>query len=247
MALEIGPGVLLGGGITMTVSPMATASIYYSMQDIIGNAANGTSISSLTNSGKGGSAYNATNVAGKTAPTVATVNGAKVLTLNGNGNIWGYDIATAFNVSTGSLFMVGRATAEPARLIGFGHGTAPSGQDASFYGWTQLNNTAFLFRNVADDYNLTVENQPAATTMQVFGAVKTGPSTVIYSNNSTTPYTYPNSMTGTFEYNAVGYRAGYNGQPSQGYLGDLAWFPTALSNQDAVIVINYLKSKYNIT
>jgi hypothetical protein len=142
--------------------------------------------------------------------------------------------------------MVGWATAEPARVLGFGHGPAPAFQDASFFGWTQLNNTAFMFRNIADDYHMVMEFLPAATTLQVFGVVKTGTSVVVYSNNSTTPYSYPYSLTGTFEYNSVGYRAGYGGQGSTGYLGDVAWFNTALSNTEAVAVINQLKSIYNI-
>lgn len=253
MAIELGPGVVLGAGVQVgasTANALSSANIYYSIQDIIGSAVDGTSIASLTNYGVDGVTYAATNVPGRTAPTVITINGKKVLNLNGYGNNqWGYNIANAFTVGNGSLFVVGwdafgNDSLFQSRLMGFG-GQRFSPYQVCFFGWSNLNNASFLFRDTGDG-GVTVYPSYSSAGLQVLGIVKTG-STVVYYDNTTTPVTFPGSVGGTFGFNTVGYRDYGIQQPSTGYLGDVAWFDTALSTQEAGSVITQLKSIYNIT
>lgn len=255
MSIVLGPGVVLGAGIqvgTEGAEPpppppppgppavLSTANIYYPMQDIIGSAANGTSVAALTNYGTDGATYAATNYGGWTAPTVATQNTVKVLSFNiSASNQYGYDIANTFPVTSGSLFVVGWSYG--SRFIGFG-GTGS--YHYSFFGWSAANNGNFLFRDISDT-GADMYPTYSSAALQVFGIVKTG-STVVYYDNTTTPVTYGSPVTGTYGYNAIGFRSSYAGQTSTGYLGDLVYFNTALSNSDAGDIITYLKTIYNI-
>lgn len=243
--IALGPGVSVGGDIPN--NPLTSANIWYNMQTNISGASDGTSISSLTNSGVDGTTYAATNVPGHVAPTVATVGGAKVLLINGYGlNQWGYNIANSFTVGTGSLFMVGWDAFGTdynyqSRVMGFG-GQYGSPYQVCFFGWSYLNNASFLFRDTGDG-GLSLSSYSSAG-LQVFGIVKTG-STIKYYDNTTTPVSSSVGF-GTFGFNTVGYRAYGINQPSTGYLGDVAWFNSALSDSDAGNVISYLKNTYNI-
>jgi hypothetical protein len=236
----IEPGIKFGVGVLIEPpSILAEASIYYDMQAIIGSASDGTSVSSLINYGTEGPTYDATNAIGWVAPTVATLNGAKVLTLIGANLQRGYDIANSFTVTDGSLFMVAWTTAEPARILGFG------GSNGSFFGFTQLDGRVAFFRNINDNYDLTALDLPAVLGLRVFGVVKTG-SSVVYYDNNTIPVTYNPGVSGDFTYSTVGYRGGFGGQPSTGYLGDVAYYDRALSEFESARVVVELKSKYGI-
>ena len=252
MAVELGPGVVLGAGVQVggqAPTPLSSANIYYSMQSIINGAADGTSITSLTNYGTDGATYAATNVPGRTAPTVATVGGIKTLLMDGYGNNqWGYNIANAFTVSNGSFFMVGWNAFGTdynyqSRVMGFG-GQRYTPYQLCFFGFSKLNNGSFLFRDTGDS-GVTVDPSFSSAGLQVLGIVKTG-TTVVYYDNDTTPVTYPGVVIGNYGFNTVGYRSYGIEQPSTGYLGDVAWFDTALSVQDAASIITQLKSIYNI-
>ena len=245
-------GLVLSGGsfgsspVVVNTGIFAGAQIYFPVQSIIGSSADGASIGSLTNYGVAGSAYAATNVPGRTAPTAYTVGGARVLKLDGYGsNQYGYNLASTFTVTTGSLFVVGwdafgNDPLYQSRLMGFG---GQSGTYTTcFFGWSNLNNASFLFRDTGDG-GLSLSTGSSAG-LRVFGIVKNGSSTT-YWDNSTTPVSGP-SVSGTYGFNTVGYRNYYFNQPSTGYLGDVAYWNTALTDYDAATVITTLKSMYNI-
>jgi hypothetical protein len=246
-------------GITVGAAPLNTnyglltsAQIYFSAQTAIGSSADGTSIGSLTNLGVGGSTYTATAVAGYTQPTASTFAGQRMLRLDGYGsNQLGYDLATGFSASgDASLFVVTKNlvdSATYARVVGFG-GQSGSYQNCFFGNSTNADGSGFLFRDTGDN-GMSLTGLTASTGIKVFGMVKTG-SSIVYYDNSTTPVSWGGTASGTYFFNTVGYRwfsnPPYVPQPSTGYLGDVAWYNTALSGTDAATVMTTLKARYNI-
>ena len=246
----IEPGIKFGVGVLIQPALLLSdASIYYDMESIIGGASDGTAVSSLTNYGTEGSTYDASSVPGRVDPTVITINGKKVLNLNGYaGNQWGYNIANAFTVGNGSLFVVGwdafgNDGLFQSRLMGFG-GQLSSPYQVCFFGFGKLNNSSFLFRDTTDG-GVTVDPSYSSAGLQVLGIVKTG-STVVYYDNTTVPATYPTPVTGTFGFNTVGYRSYGIDQPSTGYLGDVLYYDRVLSEDESARVVTELKFKYGI-
>ena len=193
------------------------------------------SVSYLSNAGTLGSGYNATDAG--SVPVVATQNSKKVLSFSGS--VAGYNIATPLDMSTGSMFFVGQQTNN--RMIAFG------GQGATlqncFFGYSANNGSVVLFRGT-NDVGLDLSGLSAVSGLKVFGIVKNGSSITYYDNSTTGVST---TVSGTFEFNAVGYRSGYGNQYSTGYMGDLAQWNIALTEGDAAGVVTALKSIYNIT
>lgn len=235
MPVYFGSGIQLGAGVVVGLgSILNTASVYYDIQDATVGLSNGSSVSYLPNEGALGSSFNATDAG--SVPVVATQNSKKVLSFSGS--VAGYNISTPLDMSTGSMFFVGQQTNN--RMIAFG------GQGATlqncFLGYAANNGSQVLFRGTTD-VGLDFTGLTAVSGLKVFGLVKSGSSVTIYDNsvtgvNHSTPY--------TFEFNAVGYRSGYGNQYSTGYLGDLAYWNTALTAGDAAGVVTALKSIYNI-
>lgn len=254
--IYLGAGVQLGAGVKVGVSggstPLSSANIYYPMQDIIGSAANGSSVPVLTNYGTDSLTYDATAVGGYTQPTVATVGGYKVLSIQGyTQNQLGYNLSTAFDCSTNaSLFMVGWNTITDyayARAVAFG-GQAGTYQRCFFGVGISSDNSSYLLRDTNDN-GMTLTGLSPLSGLKAFGIVKTGTSIVYYDNN-TTPVSWPGTASGTYAFNTVGWRyfggAGFTPQPTTGYLGDMAWFSTALDSTSAGNVMTYLKNTYGI-
>lgn len=242
MALEIGTGITVGTGITISgvLNPLTVADVYYPMQTIIGSTANNVAIGSLTNYGSGGAAYNASSLGGD--PVVATVNGRKVLYLDWFSGKVGYNINSTFVLpNNASLFIVGTAAGD--RLIGFG-GQYQTYQNC-FFGYGAGTNTEILFRDT-QDRGLTLSGLTSVSGLKAFGLVRTG-NTVTYYDNTTTPASISLFPAETFGFNTVGYRYyGAANQRSTGYLGDLAYYSYALSQSDAATVITTLKTLYGI-
>ena len=237
MPIVLGPGVSLGAGVGVGVelNVLKTAAVYYDVQAITQGLDNGTSVTGLTNSGTLGSGYNATSAG--SVPVVGTQNSRRVLSFNGS--VLGYNLSSVLSMATGSMFFVGWQTAN--RLIAFG------GQGGTynncFYGWSSNNGTGLLFRNTGDS-GLDLTGLTSVSGLKVFGIVKNGTSVTYYDNTTTAA---SGSASGTFGFNAVGYRSGYGNQPSTGYLGDVAYWSTALDSSTAGTVITALKSIYNIS
>ena len=256
MAIELGPGVVLGAGVQIYAggsgpTPLSDANIYYPIQDIVNGAADGTAITTLPNSGTDGSMFDATLVAGSAAPTAATFSGTRVMQAQGySQNQIGFNLPNTFDVSTnGSLFMVGKSTVTSpayARAIAFG------GQNGSyracFFGISSESNaSSFLLRNTGDG-GMSLNGLVATSGLKAFGIIKTG-NTIVYFDNSTTAVTWGGSASGTYAFNSVAYRyynSPFSPQPCTGYLGDMAWYDLAISVSKAQGIMSYLISLYNI-
>lgn len=236
MPITLGAGVQLGSGISINTNTILnTAAVYYSIQYATDGLSNGTNITSLTNLGTLGSSYDAASAG--SVPVVATQNSVKVLSFSGS--VAGYNLSSVLDMSTGSMFFVGYQTAN--RLIAWG------GQGATystcFFGYSTNNGTGVLFRNTADG-GVDFSGLTSVSGLKVFGIVKSGGTVTYYDNSTSGTVT---SASGTFGFNAVGYRGGYGGQYSTGYLGDVAYWNTALSSGNAATVVTTLKSIYNIS
>lgn len=237
MPIVLGPGVSIGAGINVGIESniLKTAAVYYNIQSATAGLETGASVTSLTNQGTLGSGYNAASAG--SVPVVAVQNSRKVLSFSGSP--LGYTIPSVLSMTTGSMFFVGWQTAN--RLIAFG------GQGGTynncFFGWGANNGTTLLFRNTGDS-GLDLTGLSSVSGLKVFGIVKSD-TAVTYYDNTTTGVSA--SASGTFGFNAVGYRAGYGNQPSTGYLADLAYWSTALDAGTAGSVVTALKSIYNIS
>lgn len=236
MPITLGAGVQLGAGVAVGQGNiLTTADVYYNVQQATVGMSNGATVSYLPNSGTLGSSYNATD-AGST-PVVATQNSMRVLSFSGS--VIGYNIAAPLSMATGSMFFVGWQTAN--RMIAFG------GQGATlqncFFGYAANNGTTVLFRNTSDS-GADLSGLTSVVGLKVFGVVKSNDNITYYDNTTTGAVTI---NPGTYSFNSVGYRSGYGNQLSTGYLGDLAYWSTALSAGDAAGVITALKSIYNIS
>ena len=237
MPIVLGPGVSLGAGVGVGVelNVLKTAAVYYDVQAITQGLDNGTSVTGLTNSGTLGSGYNATSAG--SVPVVGTQNSRRVLSFNGG--VLGYNLSSVLSMATGSMFFVGWQTAN--RLIAFG------GQGGTynncFFGYAANNGTTVLFRNTSDS-GADLSGLTSVVGLKVFGVVKSNDNITYYDNTTTGAVTI---NPGTYSFNSVGYRSGYGNQLSTGYLGDLAYWSTALSAGDAAGVITALKSIYNIS
>lgn len=237
MPVYLGPGIQLGAGVIVGLgSILNTASVYYSVQAATAGLNNGDSVSYLPNAGALGSGYNATDAG--SVPVVATENSKKVLSFSGS--VAGYNISTPLDMSTGSMFFVGQQTNN--RMIAFG-GQGSTLQNC-FFGYSANNGSVVLFRGTSD-VGLDLTGLTAVSGLKVFGLVKNGTSVTIYDNSTTGVGHVAPSY--TYGFNAVGYRSGYGNQYSTGYLGDLAYWNTALTAGDAAGVVTALKSIYNIT
>jgi hypothetical protein len=235
--ITLGPGIGLGAGVVVgaTINILETAAVYYNIQSATAGLDTGASVTSLTNQGTLGSGYNAASAG--SVPVVAVQNSRKVLSFSGSP--LGYNIPSVLNMSTGSMFFVGWETAN--RMIAFG------GQGGTynncFYGYSANDNSVVLFRGTTDS-GADLSGLTAVSGLKVFGIVKSGTSITYYDNTTTGAAA---TASGTFGFNAVGYRAGYGNQPSTGYLADLAYWSTALDATTAGNVVTKLKTIYNIT
>jgi len=216
--------------------------LWFSPAITFAGVADTTAASSLPNLGVSGSIYNASTSTG--APQVATQNGVKVLNFNGS-TLANLQLATEIDLSTNSsVFFVGYQTAN--RMVALG-GSNASGNGNAFFGWSGSNNTVFLFRNSSDG-GQTLTGLQSVAGLKVFGMIQ-GTSTFTYYDNSTIP-TNGTYVSGTYKFGKVGardYSGSFNSQLSTGYLGDIVAFNRAVSNDEAVMIIAFLKEKYNIS
>lgn len=245
MSIVTRGGLTFTDGVTFLAPPILyQAVVYYNMNYSLGNLSVNSSITSLENVGIGGSAYNA--IVTGSAPVVDTIPDSnqpipyKVIKLSGGAS--GFNVSNIMSMSgSGSMFYIGYQS-NAVRLAAFGG----SGSYAScYFGTAGTNSTDFLFRDTTDG-GIT-QSIGQFNGYRILGIVKNGTSASVYEYtppNYTTPGTLNKISTtagaGTFNFNTVGFRT-YFTQYSTGYLGDLAYFNRALTDDEVTQVVNQLK------
>lgn len=218
-----------------TTNPMLNAQLYLTGTSLAG-VANNTQITSWTNSGKAGATYNASTAS--SGPRKVQYAGFPVLYFD-NYTYISLALANAVNLTSGSLFMVGYDLGS-SRLIALG---GAGGAGMCFFGFSG-SPSSFLLRDTSDS-GLTENSLTNVTGLKVVGIVKNGASSLKLYDNSTTPVS-KSALAGTFTFSLIGRRDSWGGQNSYGYLADVAYFDSVLSDADAGKVMAYLKQKYSI-
>lgn len=208
--------------------------------DSLSTYTDGTAITSIPNLGTGSYAITSSS----NSPTKQTYGGYPVINFNAYDQIY-LSIDTVLDMSTdGSVFVVGYMTTMWYALIVLG-GSYATGTQSCFFGWTPALSGLILLRDTTDS-GLGDGTAPwtPVSGLTVLGIVKSG-STIKVFNNSTSYDTYT-GLTGTYQFDKIGEREDYGVQASEGYIGDILFYDTALSDTDAQSVITSLKTKYGI-
>lgn len=218
-----------------TLAP--TADIWFDSASLSSLTTN-SKIASWTNKGTTGSTYDATE--STLGPRKVIYNGYTALQFSSTDKR--LVLANELTITGGTLFMVGHQTA--SRLIAFGGvlGTGPC-----FFGYSGDNGTGVLYRNTFDG-GLTLSSLNSVSGLKAFGLTITGTSSTTYFDNSTSPVS-SSGAAGTYKFKKIGvrdYGSTEDSQPSTGYLTEILYFSTPLSNDDAATMMTGLKTKYGI-
>jgi hypothetical protein len=221
------------------VPSLNTANFRISSVDSLSATSNGTSITSIPNLGTG--SYTITS--STNSPKKVLYNGYPVLAFNST-DAFCLDISSELDLSTsGTLFFVGRNIGN--RLVALG-GILGSSSGSCFFGFSSPTNTACLFRNTSDG-GVTVTGLTDNGGLEVIAVVKNGTSVNLYVNSLS--FTNYNTATGTFKFGKIGardYSSILNGQKSDGYIGDVLYYNSILTNDQIGSIITELKAKYGI-
>lgn len=219
----------------------ATADMWLTAYDFSGTP-DSTQITSWTNSGTGGSTFNASN-SSSDGPLKVTYSGYPALQFNST-TYKKLNLATEIDLVTGSVFFVGHQVS--SRMIALG-GSLDTSSGNCFYGYSGANNTSVLLRNTFDG-GLTLSSLSSVSGLKAFGVVKTSNTALSYYDNSPTQTT-STGISGTYKFKKIGsrdYSNSLDSQPSTGYLTEVLYFNSALSSTDAAIIMSGLKSRYGI-
>lgn len=203
--------------------------------------ADDTQITSWINQGSAASTYDAS--VASLGPKKVTYNGFTALQFDST-TFKKINLATEIDLVSGSLFMVGYQTS--SRMIALG-GSLDTSSGNCFYGYSGSNGTLFLLRNTSDG-GFTSGTLSSVAGLKAFGMIKNSTTSLVYYDNSTT-VTSTSAISGTFRFKKIGtrdYSNSLDSQPSTGYLTEVIYFDSVLSDTNAQLIMSGLKSRYSI-